>query len=86
MTDDALPIRTPETIRQSCASKLREVRVSEHFQAILGSLLGEDWTTPRLAETVITPDGKLLGRCAGDADFKGFLGPDHKYSRGRSGS
>lgn len=74
MTTDDLPIRSPETLRQSCAGKLREVRVSEHFQAILGSLLGEDWTTPRLAEVVITPDGKLLGRCADEATFRVFLG------------
>ena len=54
--------------------KLRVVQVSEHFQAILGCLLGEDWTTPRLVEMVITPDGHLLGRCEGEAAFKAFLG------------
>ena len=47
MTDD-FPIREPEQIRQDCARKLRAVQVSDHFQAILGCLLGEDWTTPRL--------------------------------------
>ncbi|SCZ86145.1 conserved hypothetical protein [Nitrosomonas mobilis] len=31
-------------------------QVSEHFQAILGYLLDEDWTTPRLIEMVTTPD------------------------------
>jgi 2-keto-4-pentenoate hydratase/2-oxohepta-3-ene-1,7-dioic acid hydratase in catechol pathway len=41
-------IREPEDIRRDCAQKLRAVQVSEHFQAILGCLLGEDWTTPRL--------------------------------------
>ena len=67
-------IREPDQIRQDCARKLRVVQVSDHFQAILGCLLGEDWTTPRLVEMVITPDGHLLGRCDGEATFKAFLG------------
>ena len=31
--------------RTDCVRKLRSVQVSDHFQAILGCLLGEDWTT-----------------------------------------
>ncbi len=73
MTND-LPIREPDQIRQDCARKLRAVQVSDHFRAILGCLLGEDWTTPKLVEMVITPDGHLLGRCDGEAAFKVFLG------------
>jgi len=74
MTTDDIPIREPDQIRQDCVKKLRAVQVSNHFQAILGCLLGEDWTTPRLIEMVITPDGHVLGRCDGDASFKAFLG------------
>lgn len=48
--------------------------MSDLFQAILDCLLGEDWTTPKLVEMVITPDGHLLGRCDGDSSFKAFLG------------
>lgn len=69
-----LPIRDPDQIRRDCARKLRAVQVSDHFQAILGCLLDEGWTTPRLVEMVITPDGHLLGRCEGEAAFKAFLG------------
>jgi len=69
-----LPIREPDDIRQDCSRKLRDVQVSDHFQAILGCLLGEDWTTPRLIEMVMTPDGHVLGRCDGDSSFKIFLG------------
>lgn len=69
-----LPIREPDDIRQDCARKLRSVEVSDHFRAVLGCLLGEDWTTPRLVEMVVTPDGHLIGRCDGDASFKAFLG------------
>ena len=68
------PIREPDEIRQDCATKLRATQVSDHFQAILGCLLEEDWTTPKLIEMVITPDGHILGRCEGEASFKAFLG------------
>lgn len=67
-------MREPEDIRNDCAFKIRPVKVSNHFQAILGCLLGEDWTSPRLVEMVATSDGHLLGRCDGEADFKVFLG------------
>lgn len=80
MTDEPA-IREPEQIRCDCARKLRAVQVSDHFQAILGCLLGEDWTTPRLAEMVITPDGHLLGRCEGEAAFKVFLGASEDLLR-----
>jgi len=74
MTDDDPIIFELDQIRQNCSKKLRAVQVSDHIQAILGCLLGEDWTTPRLVEMVITPDGHLLGRCDGEAAFKAFLG------------
>lgn len=74
MPSSNLPIREPDQIRQSCADKLRSVEVSDHFRAILGCLLGEDWTTPRLVEMVITPDAHLVGRCEDEASFKAFLG------------
>ena len=56
------------------AVRLAHVVHGQLFQAILGCLLGEDWTTPPLVEIVITPDGHLLGRCDGEAAFKAFLG------------
>ena len=67
-------IREPDQIRQDCSGKLRRVQVSEHFQAILGCILGEAWTTPRLVEMVITSDGHLLGRSEGQVTFSTFLG------------
>ena len=67
-------IREPEQIRQACVTKLLSVEVSDHFRSILGCLLGEDWTTPRLVEMVVTPDGHLLGRCDGAAAFQAYLG------------
>lgn len=80
MTDDP-SIREPDRIRQDCVRKLRFVQVSSHFQAVLGCLLDEDWTTPRLIEMVITPDGHLLGRCVGDPSFRAFLGASEDLLR-----
>ena len=60
MTLDDIPIREPDEIRQACVRKLRLVKISDHFQAILGCMLGEDWTTPRLLEMVITPVGRSI--------------------------
>ena len=71
---DAPPIRSPGAIRQSCAGIIREVRGSEHIEAILGSLFGKNWNTPRLADIVSTTGGHLLGRCGGDSTFSVFLG------------
>lgn len=68
------PIREPDQIREDAARKLRSVSISDHFQAILGCLLDEDWTTPRLVEMQITPDSHLLGRCHGQSSFSAFLG------------
>ncbi len=79
MTDPIM--REPDQIRQDCARKLRAVQISDHFQAILGCLLGEDWTTPRLVEMVITPDGALLGRCEGQPGFSTFLGASEDLLR-----
>jgi len=67
-------IREPEQIRHDTARKMKAVQVSEHFQAILGCLLGEDWTTPRLVEMVITPDNHMLGRTEDQPSFSVFLG------------
>jgi hypothetical protein len=74
-------IREPEDIRRDCARKLRDVQVSPHFQAILGCLLHEDWTTPRLLEMVATPDGALLGRCEGQPGLSTFLGASQDLLR-----
>ena len=72
MTDAT--IREPDEIRHDCARKLQGVRVSDHFRAILGCLLGEDRTIPRLVMMVVTLDRRMPGRCDGNASFKAFLG------------
>jgi hypothetical protein len=71
---DESKIREPNEIRLDCARKPRQVETSPHFQAILGCLLGEDWTTPRLVEMQIAPDGHMVGRCEGQVGFSTFLG------------
>ena len=81
MTSNDAPIREPDQIRQDCARKLRAVKVSDHFQAILGCLLDQDWTTPRLIEMVVSPDGHVLDRCDGESSFKAFLGASEDLIR-----
>lgn len=72
-------IREPEQIRADCARKLRTVETGGMFTAILGCLLGEDWSTPRIEEMRITPDRCPLPGVEGEAGFKAF-----PRSRGRS--
>jgi hypothetical protein len=72
MTNDPI-IREPDQIRQDCARKLRTVQISPHFQAILGCLLGEGWTSPRMIEMKIMRDGQVLGRCDGQTRFSTFV-------------
>jgi hypothetical protein len=74
MADEA--IREPEQIRADCARKLRTVETGGMFTAILGSLLSEDWSTPRIEEMQISPDRCLLARVEGEATFKAFLGAE----------
>jgi hypothetical protein len=88
MSDE--PIRDPDQIRRDCASKLRSVETGDMFTAILGCLLGEDWSTPRIEEMRVTPDRCLLARVEGEATFKAFLGAEadlirnvHGVRRGR---
>src|SRR5947209_20026333 len=69
-------IREPEQIQAGCARKLRSVETSGMFTAILGCLLGEDWSTPKIEELRITPDRCLLARVEGEATFKAFLGAE----------
>jgi hypothetical protein len=70
------PIREPDQIRRDCATKLRSVETGDMFTAILGCLLGEDWSTPRIEEMRVTPDRCLLARVEGEATFKAFLGAE----------
>jgi hypothetical protein len=51
-----------------------KVRTSPKFGAILGALLGQSWTTPRIVELTITGDDFLLGRLEGDVGFNEILG------------
>jgi len=67
-------MRDPNEIRESCARKIAQVQISDQFRAILGCLLEQDWTTPRLVQMVLSPDGHLLGRAEGQATEQVYLG------------
>jgi hypothetical protein len=64
--------RMPQHIRHDCARKLRSIKKTGTFTAILGFLLDEDWTTPNIRELRITRDHRLLGRSVGEVSFKAF--------------
>src|SRR2546430_2587362 len=73
MTDE---LREPHQIRSQCARKLRSIKTSGMFRAILACLLKEDWSEPKIEELRLTPDRCLLARVAGEATFKTFLGAE----------
>lgn len=76
-----VPIREPDQNRQDCARKLRSVETSGMFAAILGALLGEDWSMPKIEELRITSDHCLLARPAGEVSFKVFFGGEADWVR-----
>ena len=79
------PIREPDDIRRDCAQKLASVETSGMFSAILGVLLGEDWSTPKIEELRITPDRCLLARVEDEASFKALLGAEADLIRNMHG-
>ena len=74
-------MRDTYEIRESCAGKIAEVQISDQFRAILGCLLEQDWTTPRLVQMVVSPDGHLLGRAEGQATEQVYLGTQDDLTR-----
>ena len=74
-------MRDPNEIRESCARKIAQVQISDQFRAILGCLLKQDWTTPRLVQMVLSPDGHLLGRAEGQATEQVYLGSGDDLTR-----
>ncbi|MBU6385843.1 MAG: hypothetical protein KGS49_07905 [Planctomycetes bacterium] len=74
-------MRDPSEIRESCAKKISQVELSDHFRAILGCLLEQDWTRPRLVQMVLSPYGHLLGRANGQATEQLYLGSEDDLTR-----
>jgi hypothetical protein len=71
MTDPT--IRFPRDLRRVCARKLLATGVQGQLRAVLGCLLGQHWTTPRVVELAVMPDGLLRGRCEGDPCVVAFV-------------
>ncbi len=70
------PPREPDQIRADCSRKLKPIETGGMFTAILGALLDEDWTTPKIEELVITSDRHILARQAGEASHQIFIGAE----------
>jgi hypothetical protein len=70
----------PATVTKRAIARLatklgpERVAVSNKFRAILGYLLGREWTSPRLVSLAVTSDGFLLGQHAGDLGMNDMLG------------
>ncbi len=74
MTDH--PLREPDQIRADCARKLQPVDTGVMFTAILGALLDEDWTTPKIKELFITTDRFVLARPTGEVTHNLVIGAE----------
>jgi hypothetical protein len=48
--------------------------MSGRMAAIVGYILGEEWSKPRIVELVVTSDGWLLARNAGHVGFNVIVG------------
>lgn len=78
-------MRDPNEIRESCARKIAQVQISDQFRAILGCLLEQDWTTPRLVQMVLSPDGHLLGRTDSQSTEEVYLGTQEDLTKNLHG-
>ena len=59
------------------AEKLHPARfpgMSGRMAAVVGHILGVDWTKPSIAELVVTGDGYVLARNEGDCGCNAFIG------------
>jgi hypothetical protein len=74
-------MRDAGEIQESCARKIAQVQISDQFRAILGCLLEQNWTEPRLVQMVLSPDGHLLGRAEGQATEQVYLGTQEDLTR-----
>jgi hypothetical protein len=55
--------------------------MSGRMAAVVGYILGEVWSKPRIAELVITSDGWLLARNAGHIGFDTIIGTAEDLER-----
>lgn len=75
------PLRELDDIRRDCVRKLRSVQMTGMIVAILGYFVGEDWATPKIEEMLISPDGEILVRVAGDEILRAFIGTESDLIR-----
>ena len=64
-----------ERAMPTLAEKLHPKRfpsMSGKMAAIVGYILGEEWTRPRIVELVVTSDGWVLARNAGHVGFDSY--------------
>ena len=52
----------------------RRYRMSPKMAAIVGHIIGENWTTPRITQMAITSDGHVMAGVDGDPGLNDYLG------------
>jgi hypothetical protein len=70
--------------KTAIAQKLNPGRfpnVSGKMIAILGALLNQKWTNPRISSIIASSDGFLLARPEGSVGFDEFIGPFSDFQR-----
>ena len=55
------------------ANKIKKVKVSDFFVAILGAMLEQNWTNPRLISLYKTSDNYILGQKENDCGYNEVL-------------
>ena len=65
----------------SLVSKIKSVRVSPKFSAMLAYILGEEWTDPQITGLSITSDGYLLAATSEDPFYDDFIGEASNLAR-----
>jgi hypothetical protein len=83
MTDH--PPREPSQIRADCAQKLKPIDTGVMFTAILGALLDESWTTPKIEELFMTSYRFVLARPTGEVTHNLVIGAEADLIRNVQG-
>lgn len=70
-----MPRQHTITLHARVVRKLEPIRTSARFRAILGCLLDQTWTEPRIVGLYEDRAGNLLAMHEGDCGYNDFIGP-----------
>jgi hypothetical protein len=61
--------------RQNLIDKIKKIRLSGKMAALVGCIVGEQFTQPYIAQLLVTSDGFLMAMVEGHCGFNDFIGP-----------